>query len=153
MSRPIITESPVVYDKDAEKFNCLCILMSNQNKILQDIGDNLRYLRKNFTMNNFVINQEQNEWHHIRMDGEGNLLSPDSDYDDYEWVLVKIYDSFLHVLPIPRIARYNKETNLWMSIDGPVITDGVAMWKPIPGTEWEDVFIDNKRMSRCYQYN
>lgn len=95
-------------------------------------------------------------------DKNGNILPPGIKYKDYEWVFVKIMDECDNVLSVPRIARYISELNRWVSVDENIIYSNkkydkhnkkVIAWKPIPGTEWEDLYVGGKIKERFYRYN
>lgn len=158
MNNPKNSELIVTCDMDVEKFNCLCMLMSNQNKILQDINACLK--EKNSRTNHHTSNSfycicpDKEEWHIIQRDEKGKFLPPGSDYDEYEWVIVKRLGSEGHYeLSVPRIAKYNRKLECWEEIDLEMEPITVTMWKPIPGTEWENVFVNNEKMLRGYRYD
>lgn len=135
------------------------VITRNDNIIvLEDIAKSLR--QQNEYLKTLCCSGKKldDEWCVLEMDEDGNILPPDDRYEDYEWVIVKTKDSSGHIHSVPRIARYNSEKNIWISIENGVIYSNtnrynVAMWRPIPGTSWEDlVDWDNKRVMRVYKY-
>lgn len=135
--------------------------LKNQNDILQNINENMGEIVECV----HILKKEHSEketvptsWIKLEIDGNGTILPPGKEYDDYEWVLVKLKDKNYHVLPVPRIAKYDVDNRYWITIDnngiyGKHYRYEVVAWKPILGTEWEDVYVGGKLKGRLYRYD
>lgn len=130
-------------------------LFKKQNEILEKINDNIEHLREPITNKDEKITYDN--WIFLPTDENGHSKPPENDYDGYEYVLVKLNDRTGHTLSVPRVARYVPNRNLWFSPDhdkvyGKGYECEVVMWKPIPGTEWDDICVDGKNIERIYSY-
>lgn len=144
---------PIVYNKDADAFDCLCKLIMDQNDVLQNTNNLLKELCESILNKQCgKKNRRDQDWIPLETDNNGDCLPPGAEYKDYEYVLVRVGEGNVNLRQVPRIAKYVWNSYIWTSVDG-IIYNKVTMWKPIPGTEWDDVYSDlGTRIQRAYRY-
>lgn len=136
-----------VKTKDERLFDVL----TSQKDVLNSMNNTLKELCK-LVLNERYGRESEGDWIPLETDNNGDYLPPGVEYKDYEYVLVRVGEGNVNLRQVPRIAKYVWNSYIWTSIDG-VIYNNVTMWKPIPGTEWDDLYSDlGTRIQRAYRY-